>query len=146
MKIDDQIIIDACESSITMAEASTKVPYHRNTFTRHAKRLGVYKPNPGGKGLNKPKEEGKGKIPLQDILNGNVPQYQTYKLKNRLINEGIKKNECECCGISSWNEKPLMCELDHINGNSNDHRLENLRILCPNCHSQTDTFRAKNIK
>jgi hypothetical protein len=146
IKIDKNLIIEACNSSLSMAEAAAKTPYHYNTFSRHAKLLGVYKPNMGKKGSSKPKSDGNGKIPLSEILDGKHPSYQTYKLKNRLISEGLKKNRCECCGVDSWNGKQLMCELDHINGISTDHRIENLQILCPNCHSQTNTFRAKNIK
>jgi hypothetical protein len=143
LKIDSKIIIDAVNSSITMKEASIKCGLHFNTFVRYAKKLNVYKPNPGGKGTSKPK---KIKILLSDILLGLHPTYQTFKLKKRLYDAKIKFNICEICGISDWNDKPLECELDHIDGNSSNHKLENLRILCPNCHSQTITFRAKNIK
>lgn len=59
---------------------------------------------------------------------------------------GIKNNKCECCGLSEWQGKPLVCELHHINGDSTDNRIENLIILCPNCHSQTDNFRSRNHK
>ena len=52
--------------------------------------------------------------------------------------------KCESCGISEWKEQPLSLELDHINGNFNDNSLENVRLLCPNCHSQTHTYKAKN--
>ena len=72
--------------------------------------------------------------------------HQSHKLKGRLITEGIKEHKCECCGITEWNGKPAPIELDHINGNHHDNRLENLRILCPNCHAQTDTYRGKNKK
>lgn len=84
------------------------------------------------------------KIPLEEILIKNST-YQSYKLKARLFREGIKKARCEICG---WAEKspdgrtPL--ELDHINGDSRDHRLKNLRILCPNCHSLQPTHRGRN--
>lgn len=91
MKIDEQLIIDACSNSLTMAEAASKTPYHYNTFSRHAKRLGVYAPNKGAKGTSKPKTEGKGKTPLADILNGKYPQYQTFKLKTDYIQRGLKK-------------------------------------------------------
>ena len=71
---------------------------------------------------------------------------QSFKLKGRLIAEGLKQHKCECCGITEWMGKPAPIELDHINGNHHDNRLENLRILCPNCHAQTDTYRGKNKK
>ena len=58
---------------------------------------------------------------------------------------GLKENKCEICGISEWQGKPLVCELHHINGDSTDNRIENLQILCPNCHSQTENFRSRNI-
>lgn len=48
--------------------------------------------------------------------------------------------ECAWCGIATWRDQPLVLHLDHINGINNDHRLENLRLLCPNCHSQTPTY------
>lgn len=68
-------------------------------------------------------------------------------LKNRLIKENLLKNECDICKIEPyWNGKSLSLQLDHINGTNNDNRLENLRLLCPNCHSQTDTFSSKNRK
>jgi hypothetical protein len=84
------------------------------------------------------------KIPIQEILEGKHPHFQTYKLNKRLLKEGIFENKCSDCGIFEWNGKPLNMQLDHINGCSHDHRLENLRFLCANCHSQTDTFCGKN--
>lgn len=65
---------------------------------------------------------------------------KSYALKQRLINSGLKLNKCECCDIDQWNGKPLNCQLHHINGDNTDNRLENLQILCPNCHSQTDSY------
>lgn len=55
--------------------------------------------------------------------------------------------KCACCGnTGEWNGRPLVLQLDHINGDNCDNRLENLRFLCPNCHSQTDTFAGRNCK
>lgn len=65
---------------------------------------------------------------------------QSFKLKEKLFKDGIKENKCEICGASDWLGNPLNCQLHHINGNHTDNRLENLQILCPNCHSQTDTY------
>ncbi len=65
-------------------------------------------------------------------------------IKRRLISEGLKKNICEECGIDSYNDKPLTMQLHHKNGKNKDNRLENLQILCPNCHSQTENYAGKN--
>lgn len=66
---------------------------------------------------------------------------------NRIIKDYdiIPYDKCWLCGLSEWINGKLILEIDHINGISNDHRIENLRFLCPNCHSQTETFRSKNI-
>lgn len=66
-------------------------------------------------------------------------------LKLKLIKEGIKENKCEICGLSQWRGKPLTCQLHHINGNNKDNRLENLQMLCPNCHSQTENYCGKAV-
>ena len=83
-------------------------------------------------------------ILLKDILIENSTYTSTALLKKRLIKKGLKENKCEKCGLTNWNDKELIMHMDHINGNNLDHRLENLRILCPNCHSQTDTYCSKN--
>lgn len=77
--------------------------------------------------------------PLESVLTVNS-SYSRSKLKKRLVSEGVMEEQCAWCGIGpSWNGKPLTLELDHINGVNDDNRLENLRLLCPNCHSQTPT-------
>jgi Zn finger protein HypA/HybF involved in hydrogenase expression len=138
----DEYFIQICLESETMAKAAVKLGIHFNTFKRRALKLGVYKPNQPGIGINKNMP----RVSLKEILDGQHPHYQTYKLKVRLLEEGIKENKCENCGLDSWNGQSINCELDHKDGNRNNHKIENLRILCPNCHSQTDTFRSKNIK
>jgi hypothetical protein len=82
--------------------------------------------------------------PLRELLvDGRF--MQTNHLKRRLIEEGVKEAKCSACGRGSWNGRPIPLELDHINGRRDDNRLGNLRILCPNCHAQTDTYRGRNI-
>lgn len=84
-------------------------------------------------------------ILLDDILAGKHPSYGSAKLRERLIKGGLLANKCHECGIIEWRGKPAPLELDHINGKSWDHNLENLRILCRNCHGLTDTFCGRNI-
>jgi 5-methylcytosine-specific restriction endonuclease McrA len=71
-------------------------------------------------------------------------KYQSYKLKLRLLKEGVKKHQCECCLQTMWSGVKIPLELDHINGITSDNRLENLRIICPNCHALTPNYRGKN--
>lgn len=66
-------------------------------------------------------------------------------IKKLLLKNNLKEYKCECCGNAEWNNKEIPLQLHHINGNRYDNRLENLQLLCPNCHSQTDNFAGKNI-
>ena len=73
--------------------------------------------------------------------NGNAPGWKY--IKTILFED--RGNRCEVCGISEWNGKSLSLEIDHIDGLHTNNNSNNLRIICPNCHSQTDTYKAKNM-
>jgi hypothetical protein len=82
--------------------------------------------------------------PITALLRADTPRGR-WNLKRRLIAAGLKREACEECGITDWLGRPLSLELHHRNGVRNDNRLENLAILCPNCHSQTETFGGRNV-
>jgi hypothetical protein len=67
-------------------------------------------------------------------------------IKRRLLMAGKLVNRCDFCGLTEWRGRPISIQVDHINGIRDDHRVENLRMLCPNCHSQTPTYGARNRK
>ena len=98
-----------------------------------------------GRHVKRYSDKGIPKKRLSDILCENSTG-NSNKLKKRLIAYGVKEYKCENpeCGISEWHGVPIELELHHINGNHYDNRLENLVLLCPNCHSQTSNFRGKN--
>ncbi len=140
----DELFVQTVKNCKTMAYAAKTVGMAYSTFIRKAKRLGCYNPNPGRSGLNKPRKE----ISLNEIFEGKYPQFQSYKIKKKMIKQGVIEDKCSICG---WDKKPkgsefTPCELDHIDGNPFNHKRENLRLLCPNCHSLTKTYRFRRGK
>jgi Zn finger protein HypA/HybF involved in hydrogenase expression len=84
---------------------------------------------------------------LNEICSENSTYTSTSKLKKRLLEAGLLQNKCSLCEqLPIWHGQSLVLVLDHVNGVSTDNRLENLRILCPHCHSQTSTFAGRNKK
>lgn len=65
-------------------------------------------------------------------------------IRDKLLSENLKEYKCEKCNRTKWEEEPIPLEVHHINGDHNDNRLENLQLLCPNCHALTDNYRGKN--
>jgi len=127
----------AIESTPTMGGAAKFLKLDWRTFKRIAEDHGLYKPSRGNQHSTR--------FETEDILNGIHPQYPTSKLSKRLVKEGYKKYKCEQCGITNWNNEPISLELNHIDGDNGNHSLVNLELICPNCHSQTPTYRSKKL-
>ena len=146
----DEQFIEAVKTSLSIAEVCRKlgikaVGGNYTTVKNKIKDLNLDNSHFTGKAWNQGKRY---KIivparPLNEILAKDTP-YQSYKLGQRLIKEGLKEYKCECCQNTEWLGQPIKLELHHINGDHNDNRLENLQMLCPNCHSFTDNYRSKN--
>ncbi len=85
------------------------------------------------------------KSTLDELLTNNGYRDQQ-NLKDRLLKENLLKYECSICKLIEWNNQEITLQLDHMDGNKKNNTLINLRLLCPNCHSQTLTFCGRNIK
>lgn len=81
---------------------------------------------------------------LDDILSNKVSYSSTHSLLNRLFKSGLKEKKCENCGLTEWMGKPISLQLHHDDGDRNNNSFKNLIVLCPNCHSQTDSYAGKN--
>jgi Zn finger protein HypA/HybF involved in hydrogenase expression len=84
------------------------------------------------------------RILLEEILVENSSYSNTSSLRLRLIKEGLKKHKCERCLNTEWLGQPIKLELNHMNGVNDDNRIDNLEIICPNCHSITENYRGRN--
>lgn len=83
-------------------------------------------------------------MPIEMLLVKGRIQTNRSHLKQRLLAAGLKENRCELCGITEWEGKPLSMQLHHKDGDGTNNELDNLELLCPNCHAQTDTYGGRN--
>jgi len=132
---------DALRGSNSMAEVVRKLGLNKSsgTYATINKILDLYSLKP----QFVKRARGTKKYTLEEIFCKNST-YDRGTLRNKLIRENLLKYACNECGITEWNNKKISLQLDHINGINNDNRMENLRFLCPNCHSQTSTWGNKN--
>ena len=137
----EEQFVEVCENSGTMMQACKEMRMQYTTFIRYAQEIGCYTPNQGGKGM--PGESIR-HHPIEAYLSNKVHYGTGNKLKHRLYKEGIKTSICEECGVDEWQGVKLIMHLHHINGDRYDNQLGNLQTLCPNCHSQTDSYTGKN--
>jgi|LakMenEpi03Aug12_release.lakeMendotaPanAssembly.Ray.scaffolds.fasta_scaffold258570_2 hypothetical protein len=140
-KEDVEKLIRDSNFTISNFEIASKLKVRLSTYLRFKKYYGInYNGNQSHKNVTF--------IPDEEIFIKNSP---IYNVKSFLIKKQIKDHTmCEICKIKDWNGGELKMQLDHINGDNTDNRLQNLRFICPNCHSQTETFcrrkkRKKNI-
>jgi predicted RNA-binding Zn-ribbon protein involved in translation (DUF1610 family) len=110
-----------------------------NVETGHFKGCGWARGRTEGIDVGVARSGAKRRRPDSDIFVVNSPENCGVRLVRRLRRLGWRY-ECSVCGLSMWRDRRLSLHLDHINGVNNDNRFENLRFLCPNCHSQTDTY------
>jgi Zn finger protein HypA/HybF involved in hydrogenase expression len=87
--------------------------------------------------------KGKTFTPNEDIFT-EKSHYSNEMVKQRIVKQNLLEYRCAKCGINNWQGETIVLDLDHIDGNNRDNRLSNLRFLCPNCHSQTDTYKGRN--
>jgi len=145
----DEEFIAIVKESVSIRQALEKLglkPAGGNykSFHNKVKSLNLDISHFTGQGWNKGKTLGP-KRNIEEYLTNKHP-IQSYKLKNRLLSEGYFEHKCYKCDLTEWNNEPIPIELEHIDGNNSNNNLDNLTILCPNCHAQTSTYRGKNIK
>jgi 5-methylcytosine-specific restriction endonuclease McrA len=146
----DEDIRVAIASSVSFAEVLRKLNLrdaggNYKSVHDHIKRLGIDISHLKGQGWSRGRSGGHQTArPFEEILVKDSDYTSTHALRKRLIAEGLLQPRCLSCGLTEWLAQPIPLELDHINGDRFDHRLENLRLLCPNCHALTATYRGKN--
>ena len=148
--VDRATLETAVEQSESIAAAIARIDWPANTTTRRRFRalIDLYGLDTGhflGQASQRGKQCPERVRPASYYLKLNGPQISSHKLKRKLLAEGIFDPVCATCGNDTWRGCPVPLELEHKNGNRYDNRIENLELLCPNCHALTPTYRGRNV-
>ena len=144
-KMDDNHIITVCKDSLSIQMVLKKLGLNPHTganrlwINKKISVLGIDTSSWLGRAHLKGSTHNWNGIPLERVLVENS-SYNSTHLKSRLVKEGLLEYKCYNCGLVEWLGKPISLQLEHKNGVHSDNRLDNLELLCPNCHSQTKTF------
>lgn len=126
------------KSGTPLMEVARNLNIKYDTLRKYLRLLNIgYKLNPHRRGL--PHKEAR--VSIEDKLNSNSSNASK---RRKLIEEGIKEAMCECCGLSEWMGKPIPLELHHKDFNHHNNSLDNLQILCANCHMQAHNYSNNN--
>lgn len=148
-KIDDKTFTEIVRNSFSLTSVIKQcnlVPAGGNFYTvkNRIEKLRIDTSHFTGQNWAKGKVIGP-KKPIEEYLKANRPT-TSHNLKLRLLKEGIFEHKCTKCHLREWNNEPIPLELEHINGDHIDNRIENLTLLCPNCHAQTPTYRGRKLR
>ena len=146
---DDQLVeaVATSHSIRTVLEKIGLTPAGGNyeTVKKHIQGLNLDTSHFLGQAILRNKTHDYNTRPLDTILvHGKLEN--TWRLKNRLLREGLKENQCEHCGKTEWLGLPIPLELHHKDGDRTNNSLQNIELLCPNCHSLTDNYRGSKKK
>lgn len=143
LELQKDLILNLISKNAPKQKIANLVGCHIKTLNKYLLTNGIeYNGNQGAYGYKT--FHNKNYMPYVEYIKiGNV---QTNKLRKKLIQEGLKKYQCESCGLNSWQGQPIPLEVHHKDGDKTNNELDNLQLLCPNCHALTSTYRGKNIK
>lgn len=151
-----QHLIDSCDTLKAVLESIGLSPTLRNNYSMLHRKLDEYgidltgirrrsRQYLGSLSKGRRKSNYGPRVPVEEYLS-NRRSTNSHDLKVRLLKEGIFTRRCKMCSQDSWMGQPIPLELDHINGDSQDNSLENIRLLCPNCHALTPNYKIRNSK
>lgn len=151
-KLTDDELITILNNSNTIHQVIEKCGYNPNgsggysIFKNECLRRNIDPKNHIGLNAIKTKRHSKNRISDEKVFVENST-YARHHIKHRIISQNLIPYQCHLCGLKpEWNGKKLSLQLEHMNGINTDHRIENLCFLCPNCHSQTETYGGKHRK